>query len=476
MKRQFFKQFAFEAPDGKRRSVSSSRFPGIGMSGYVQFRNGGSTTDDDDDDDFEDEKPEAQRLLKKIQKSVRKELQTRATKQEMDQIMEQLKFLKPGENGEGGFPIEALRSLADKDKGAIALITAQGLEIQRVKNLVSQQPEDLSIRSQCKKFVEENKEKIQAIRSGIKNDLPLFEIKLQTRAANSPMLPSNVMPSGTTYITRFEVQPGIVNPLQSEPTFWDYIRKGTTSAETYAWVNKKPKEGKAGFIAPGEYKPAVSFTLETENSKAKKIAVNEKMATELLEDIDGFASWVETELAYALFIEVNEKLMTGVESSTVPAGVQTLSDAYDPLTGVKTANPTFWDCVAACVAQLRVKKFKGQIVCFANSIDVTNAKLTKALNQGQLFIAPPTGATIVEDDNIPLGKIQVIAMDYYKILIYKEFTMRWGWENDDFTHNLVTVIGEMRLHQFHSENHDGFAIFDTIENIKNAINQEQIGQ
>ena len=56
-------------------------------------------------------------------------------------------------------------------------------------------------------------------------------------------------------------------------------------------------------------------------------------------------------------------------------------------------------------------------------------------------------------------------MDLYKILIYKGFTMMWGLENDDFTKNLRTVIGEMRLHQWVSANHSGAFIYDKISNI-----------
>ena len=64
----------------------------------------------------------------------------------------------------------------------------------------------------------------------------------------------------------------------------------------------------------------------------------------------------------------------------------------------------------------------------------------------------------------------MFAVNYYKLLIYKAFMMKWGWENDDFTKNLVTVIGELRLHQFVSDQYiNDFAISDTIANIITAI-------
>lgn len=417
---------------------------------------------DDDDDDGSEEKL----LIQRIKKSVSKELATRASAEEVAEIVKQLEFLKP-KDGSGGFPIEALRTMADPTNGVMVMLANQGLEIQNLKTSMNSLPKDMSVRAQVAAYREKNKQVIDDIKNGTQRNLPPFELDL--RVAAYPMTAASVMPSGSTYISRQEVRPGIINDLRAEPTFWDFIKKGTTNAETYVWVNKLPTEGAAGFIGPGVFKPSISFSFEAEISNAKKVADSAKMPTELLEDIDGFASWVEDELRYMVMQKVNDTLMTGVASSTVPAGVQTLSVAYDPLTGVETTDPNNWDAVKAAVTQLRVSRFKGPIVTFMNPVDLANAVMTKAVGQGQLFIPPATGSTIVEDLNIPLGFIQVVAMDYYKILIYRGFRIAWGWENDDFTKNLVTAIGEMRLHQFHSANHDGFAIYDELSTIRTAI-------
>jgi hypothetical protein len=421
-------------------------------------------------DGGEDGDDEADVLIKKIKNQVSKQLATRATKDELKEIQEQLKFLKPNEDGTGGFPLDALRQMADADKGVMAILAAQGLELKRLETTLKNQPKDMSIRSQAQAWMDANKEAIAKIKAGEQNaTLPAFDIQLATRAAANPMLPSNTL-NGSAYLPRPEYAPGLVDVLRAEPVFWDYIRKGTTGSAAYVWVNKTNPQGEAAFIAPGVYKPNISFEINTEISNAKKIAASEKMAIELLEDIDGFTSWVEDELRFKVMEKVNTTLMTGVASSTVPAGIQTLSVPFATTLGLTTTNANNWDAVRAAVAQLRYALFKGRIVAFMNPIDYANMVMTKAQNQGQTFIPPVTGATIVEDPNIPVGYLQVAAMDYYKILIYKGFTITWGLENDDFTKNLRTAIGEMRLHQFHSENHDGFAIYDTFTNIITALN------
>ncbi len=320
------------------------------------------------------------------------------------------------------------------------------------------------IRNSLKTWVEANKTAIQTIKAGHKADLTPLVIKVA-----SPMTPSNTY-NGSAYLPQPEFQAGATEIIRVQPTFWDYITKGRTGSAAYVWVNKKNPLGAAGFIGPGVAKPGISFEIATEISNAKKVAVSEKCATELLEDIEGMASWIEAEIVYQLKQKINTTLMTGVSSSTVPAGIQTISVAYS-LTTVKTTNPNNWDAVRAAVAQLRSGNLMGPVTAFMNPVDYANMVLTKSQSQGQLFIPAETGATIVEDNNIPIGYVQVALLDYYKVLIYKDFQLMYGWENDDFTKNLVTAIGEMRLHQFFSENHTGAFIYDTFSNIKTAITQ-----
>lgn len=321
------------------------------------------------------------------------------------------------------------------------------------------------LKGQIKSWMDENANAIKAIRGGQKADLTPITIKVA-----SPMTPANTY-NGSAYLPQPEFQSAPNEIVRVQPTFWDYLKKGMTNAAAYVWVNKKNPLGAAGFIGPGVAKPGISFEIATEISNAKKIAVSEKCATELLEDIPGMETWITQEIAYQLKQKLNTTLMTGVASSTVPAGIQTISVAYT-LTTVKTTNPNNWDAVRACVAQLRSGNLQGVVTAFMNPIDYANMVLTKAVSQGQYVSNPPeTGAVIVEDNNIPVGYVQVAILDYYKILVYKDFQIAFGWENDDFTKNLVTTIGEMRIHQFHSENHTGFAIYDTLDNIKTAITE-----
>lgn len=449
---------------------SSRRFPS-GM----RFASSSYKSDGGDDDE------EQKELLEKIKKTVEKQLEGRAKKEDIQKITEQLSFLtrtknEKGEVVESEFPIEALRAMADDKTGVMAKLVEMGTKIQEQETRIANQVKDMSVRSQVEAWHKANAETLKAISEGQKRELPVMEIR-----AASPMLVSTVDSGNSPYIGRTEVESGINGILVYPNKFWDFLQKGRTGSPTYVWVNKTNREGSAAFIGPGVAKPGVSFELVAETSNAKKIAVSAKAGTELLQDIDGMTTFIEQELKEMLYIEVNSKLMTGVSSSTVPAGIQTLSQAFafytDAAANIKTTNPNYMDAMRAVVAALRSGKLVGEVTLYVNSIDAANMDLSKATDSGVYLLPPFTtssgqviaGAKVIEDQNIPVGSFQAGFMRYYRVLIYKDYTVSWGWENDDFTKNLVTAVGETRLHQFFNSIHTGAFCFDTFENVITAI-------
>lgn len=195
-------------------------------------------------------------------------------------------------------------------------------------------------------------------------------------------------------------------------------------------------------------------------------------------------TFIEQELREQVMIKVNATLMVNAGSSTVPKGIQNYSLAYASYANaaaIKTTNPTFVDCIRAVVGQLRSGAITGRIDFFINSIDAANMDIAKATDSG-VYLLPPfvtangmqvAGAFIHEDNNVPVGYFQAGFIRFYRVLIHKDFLVTWGWENDDFTKNLITAVGEMRMHQFVNSIYadSGVFCYDTFENVKAAITQ-----
>lgn len=439
------------------------------------FKSGG--TEDEDEDELKDE---SEKLVKKIEQRVKKQLAGRASVEDVAAISKQLIFLTKGKDDKGNdvdapFPIEALREMADPKSGAMAKLIEMGVKIQEFETAQKNAPKDMSVRAQVAAWQAKNKDQLLKVMAGQSQDVPPLELRVA-----SPMLVSTVNAGASPYIGSVEVEAG-VNPFIRLPnTFWDFLTKGRTSAATYVWVNKTNPLGAAGYIGPGVAKPGISLALEAETSISKKIADSAKAGTELLQDIDGMTSFIELELREQVMIKVNTTLMSSAGSSTVPKGIQNYSTTYT-LTTIKTTNPTYVDCLRAVVGQLRSGAITGPIDIFINSIDASNMDLSKATQAG-VYLLPPfvtangmqiAGAAIHEDNNVAVGYFQAGFMRFYRILIHKDFFVTWGWENDDFTKNLVTAIGEMRMHQFvnHIYADSGVFIYDTFANVTAAIMQ-----
>lgn len=363
-----------------------------------------------------------------------------------------------------GLNVDKLKEfLGEDDKGIRSILLKQGEELVRLKEAGTSKDKVLSIRSQIEAWRDKNKDSLARIKDGQKADLTTLQLRVA-----SPMTPANSL-SGSPSLPKPEWEAGVNELVRLQPTFWSYLRKGRSSSSVYAWVNKYNPLGAAGFIGPGVAKPGVSFELKVENSTAKKIAASLKITKELLDDIEGMQTLIETELRYQVEQKANTTLLTtGAASSTVPASIQSLSVAFTAA-GLQVVNPNNWDAIRAAVAQLRAGNLVGRVVAFVNPIDKANMDMTKAVSEGQLFIPAAPGAEIVEDNNVAVGYVQVAIIDYYKILMYEDYNISYGWENDDFTKNLVTVLGEMRFHQAFNDQYTGAFIYDSFANIKAGI-------
>lgn len=410
--------------------------------------------------------PEEQKeqLLTDIKTKVGEELNKRGytSKTEVDGVIN--KALE-------GLDLEGLRAYKT-DKDAIELqVRNVATELQKLKdNGIGEEKKDMSIRGQVRAWQEANKEAIAKIKEGQKADLPVMALRVPITMTIGASL------GASAFLPNAQVAPGINDLNRAQPTFWELIPKGRTSANPYVWVNKTNKQGNATFIGEGVLKNLASFELSSESSVPKKVAERMKASTEILYDVEGMTTLIEDELRFEVLTAANTAVLTGTASSTVPAGITTLAAAYT-LTTIKTANPTESDAIRAAIAQLYNLNFRRNIVAVINPIDAANMDLAKADTSGVYMLPPFTtadgrriaGVPVVEDPSIAVGNLLIGDLSKYRILMYQDFHVMWGWENDDFSKNLVTVIGEMRFHQFMGANDAGAFIYDAFADIKTAL-------
>lgn len=371
--------------------------------------------------------------------------------------------------------MEKMAQVLDEKTGFVAMmqvIKNQGEEITALKAAGKRTDAPKSVREQVAEWVEKNKESIARAKAGDRSaSLPALHIQ---KAAIT--MTESASLNASAYLPNPQVMPGVIDLVRVQPTFWDRLQKPATKANPLIWVNKYNPQGNATFIGEGTLKNLGSFELQTESSVPKKVAERMKISREMLDDIDYIAGLIETELRYQVDTKCNTEVLTGVASATNPKGVTQYAAAYTLITITGIIDPNESDCIRAAIAQLRSTNFNGPLTAFINPIDAAKMDLQKT-SQGA-YVLPPfqtadgrniAATPIVEDNNIAVGYLLLGDMSKYHVQMYQDFFIEWGYENDDFTKNLVTVIGERRFHQWVSGNETGAFVYDTFANIKTAI-------
>ena len=105
-----------------------------------------------------------------------------------------------------------------------------------------------------------------------------------------------------------------------------------------------------------------------------------------------------------------------------------------------------------------------------NPMDSAKMDLTKS-SEG-VYIMPPfttadgqniAGLTVVENTGVAVGSFVVGDFSKSNLAIREEVNINIGYENDDFTKNLVTILAEMRAAHYIKEQHKKAFVKGTFE-------------
>lgn len=373
---------------------------------------------------------------------------------------------------------ESLKAEVDEMRDEItALQEQEAIDTRNAKPIQRQdEPKQVekrkTLEQQFYEWRDANKANIEAIRNGEQRALPPLEFR-----ADDPMTVATVNAGSSVFLPNAGVNLELNDLVRTQPTFWRRLRKGRTTLNPYPWANKSNKQGSADFIGEGVLKPLASFDILVETSTAKKVAERFRVSTELLNDWPGMRSMIENEARFEVEAHANTAVLTATASSTDPAGITTLASAFSLTTIEAGSAPTYMDAIRAAIAQLQSLNFNDNIVAFVNPIDAANMDLSKSADDGH-YLLPPfvsqngmvvSGVQVIVDNNITVGNLLIGDMTKYKIDMLEEMIIRWGYDADDFSKNLITMICEMRFHQRFSSNHTGAFIYDAFADIVAAI-------
>lgn len=374
---------------------------------------------------------------------------------------------------------DALKAEVDSMRDEISALEEQEAIDQRSAKPVVKKVENaakaeaLSLRDQIQAWKDANQDVIDLVRTGQEQrNIPTLEIR-----AVADMTAAKLNAGGSAFFPNPGIQPGIVDLVRTQPTFWNRLEKLRTNSNPLVWTNKVNKEGEANFIGEGVLKPQVSWEFATQTSTPKKVAERIRISTEMLNDVPGMESIIRGEMTYEIEKHANDAVLTATASATDPAGITTLASGFTLTTIEAGAAPTYTDAIRAAIAQLQSLNFTDNLAAFVNPIDAANMDLSKSSTDGHYLLPPFVSATgmmvsgvpVYVDNNIAVGNLLIGDLTKYKIWMYENLTVRFGLDGNDFSENMVTVIAEMRFHQTFSTNHTGAFIYEDFATIQAAI-------
>lgn len=244
---------------------------------------------------------------------------------------------------------------------------------------------------------------------------------------------------------------GIISPAVRRLTVRDLISPGTTNSNLIQYVREEGFTNSAAPVAEGGKKPESDITFELVSTPVVKLAHYVKASTEILMDAPMLQSYIDQRLRYGLDLVEEGQLLNGSGVGNNLNGIMTQATAYAaPIT---IANATHIDTIRLALLQAELAEFPSTGIVLHPS-DWAAIELTKdstgayifanpqSLAQPALWGRPVVSTQAMTQNDFLVGAFRLGAQVFDR----QQTTVTVATENeDDFVHNLVTILLEKRL-------------------------------
>lgn len=250
---------------------------------------------------------------------------------------------------------------------------------------------------------------------------------------------------------------------------------GTENIWYSARVNE---EGDAEFIAEGALKPLADAEWATYKADIFEVAVRWKFTKRLMNHAPAVVSDFLEHANELVDQKIDDNILFQVADSTHFAGIAQQAAAFvvPPQLANYYPSANIWDVINAMASRIRLSNFKGQITAVLNT--VWEAKMMGIKDAEGRYITPPfvtpDGKKVgsvnivfsnkIDDDAILIGELKRFNVVFAENVQYDE-----GYENDDFSKNLVSRKLEAFLGAYINPAAAGSILYDDIASVLEDI-------
>lgn len=339
---------------------------------------------------------------------------------------------------------------------------------------------DQQIEDQLKEFiiVGKNGEKAVDLKTACKQS-PGFKKNL-TLVINSkavgPLTSTGVAPHYDMAIdNQLSVEP------RSQTVIRQYANVASISSRSLTYAEFNPGNEEAEWVPEGGLKPMMSGTLAEITINAGKVALGTKVTEETLSDLPQLVAEVRAEIINRIGLKEEEGILSGTGTGGQIKGIAADIPAFS-LTNMKVEKANTYDVIVSMYTQvvsMSNMAYRPNIVLM-HPLDYAQMQLTKDVN-GQYLRPFRVGDELIQglrietSTAIAQGDIWVGDFNYLNIRDVWALTITLGWENDDFTKNMVTILGEKRLMVYIKKQYKTAFVKDKIQTVIEAITPAAAG-
>lgn len=244
--------------------------------------------------------------------------------------------------------------------------------------------------------------------------------------------------------------PGIQELPQRRMTVRDLLMPGTTESNAIQYVQETGFTNSAAMVAEGGARPQSDIKMALLTSSVKTIGHHFKASREVLADVPMLRSVIDGRLRFGVQLKEETQLLSGDGTGNNLMGLNTVATAYAAPGGLVAETMLDQMRFAALQAILAEYPASGYVL---NPIDWAAIETLKD-DVGRYIIGQPQGDAparlwrlpVVQTPSQTVDKFLTGAFDMAAQVFDREETrVEVGYENDDFTKGLVTILGDERI-------------------------------
>jgi HK97 family phage major capsid protein len=366
-------------------------------------------------------------------------------------------------NGLNAQKSDYLQELVD-GKASKEEITSLKEELKTVRNAQFKTLEDrlknaeLTVKKLTEQEQAEASDKIDTIQKGLESNREALTLikgnsseKLYFKVAGTMLSSTNI--SGGNVPVEQRIAGLDVIPSRTVRLL-DIVSKGAAESPVISWVSQANKDGAAGQTGEGDLKNQIDFDLVVNQESLKKTTAYIKISDEMLGDVPFMQAEINNELMREILKKVEEQVYEGDNTGNNLNGILTQASAFVASTAPEAVdNANLVDVLRTATTQIKIANQDAPTYHLLHPTDVLGLLQIKRSTTDKAYIdALQMVAGSLRLDGVPIIETTLVTAgtyltgDFRKSTVYDKgsIDMKVGYENDDFTKNLVTILAEWR--------------------------------